>query len=192
MVPGRVGRWAAGGATHAHGRGRCKKTNMEESEYGGLGRAEAQAKWEEWERLKEQNSAAAPFSDNSGPTGELCFWIRKPKQVFRFTSETQVVISCECPQTRFPVFFVVTFHLCFMLYFHACGFVLCGIFAPCDTRDYQRGPRVSPRRSRSGTQRPAIKSLARSRKRRSRVRRRNSWRVCGRIAQQRLCEIPCL
>lgn len=86
------------------GAGVAKKTNMEESEYGGLGRAEAQAKWEEWERLKEQNSAAAPFSDNSGPTGELCFWIRKPKQVCRFTSETQVVISCECPQTRFPVF----------------------------------------------------------------------------------------
>ena len=106
MVSGRVGRSAAGVATHAHGRGRCKKkTNMEDSEYGGLGRAEAQAKWEEWERLKEQNSAAAPFLDNSGPTGELCFWIRKPKQVFRFTSETQVVISCERPQTRFPVFF---------------------------------------------------------------------------------------
>lgn len=86
------------------GAGVAKKTNMEESEYGGLGRAEAQAKWEEWERLKEQNSAAAPFSDNSGPKGELCFWIRKPKQVCRFTSETQVVISCECPQTRFPVF----------------------------------------------------------------------------------------
>lgn len=25
MVSGRVGRWAAGVATHAHGRGRCKK-----------------------------------------------------------------------------------------------------------------------------------------------------------------------
>lgn len=44
-------------------------------------------------QIKEK-SAAAPFSDHSGPKGELCFWVRRPKQLtFRNLMSDEKIIS---------------------------------------------------------------------------------------------------